>query len=117
MRWGRGKADTLTAVAQHLAGWPTAMAGTPARDGNSVAGNNDQTRNTMALLGADVAGSTITPMKDWGPARIPTTGEIMTGSFAQVDAGGQLDPDFSGWLKIGRQSCRARLWRVVWILG
>src|SRR3546814_4515737 len=74
------------------------MAGTPARDGNSVAGNNDQTRNTMALLGADVAGSTITPMKDWGPARITTTGEIMTGSFAQMDAGGQLDPDFSRWL-------------------
>jgi hypothetical protein len=23
MRWGRGKADTLTAVATHLAGWPT----------------------------------------------------------------------------------------------
>jgi hypothetical protein len=26
MRWGRGKADTLTAVAAHLAGWPTARA-------------------------------------------------------------------------------------------
>lgn len=98
MRWSRGKADTLTAVAQHLAGWPTAMAGTPAKDGNSVAGNNDQTRNTMALLGVDVAGSTITPIEDWGPARITTTGEIMTGSFAKMDAGGQLDPDFSRWL-------------------
>jgi hypothetical protein len=33
MRWGRGKADTLTAVATHLAGWPTpeASSGTGGR--------------------------------------------------------------------------------------
>ncbi len=81
-----------------MAGWPTAMAGTPRQNGNSVAGNNDQTRNTMALVGAEIAGATIKPLEDWGPARITIDGEIMTGSSAGMDRGGQLDPDHSRWL-------------------
>lgn len=98
MRWSRGVADTLTAQASHLAGWPTAMAGTPAKGGNSVAGNNDQTRNTMAMLGLEVAGATIVPIEEWGPARITTAGEILTGCSAGMEAGGQLDPEHSRWL-------------------
>ncbi len=31
-------------------GWPTPMAGTPARNGNNEAGNNDSSRKTVALL-------------------------------------------------------------------
>lgn len=34
-----------------LAGWPTAMAGTPAQNGNNAAGNTDSSRKTMALAG------------------------------------------------------------------
>lgn len=98
MRWSRGVADTLTAQAGQLAGWPTAMAGTPRQNGNSVAGNNDQTRNTMSLLGVEVAGATVTPIEEWGPARITTAGDILTGSFAGMEAGGQLDPEHSRWL-------------------
>lgn len=98
MRWSRGVADTLTAQASQLAGWPTAMAGTPRQNGNSVAGNNDQTRNTMSLVGLEVAGATIIPIEDWGPARLTTSGEILTGSFAEMEAGGQLDPEHSRWL-------------------
>lgn len=98
MRWSRGVADTLTAQASHLAGWPTAMAGTPRQNGNSVAGNNDQTRNTMALVGLEVAGATVTAIEAWGPARLTTTGEILIGSFAEMEAGGQLDPEHSRWL-------------------
>lgn len=98
MRWSRGKADTLTAQATHLAGWPTAMAGTPAQNGNSVAGNNDQTRNTMSLMGVEVAGATVKAIEDWGPARINTDGAILIGSFAGMEAGGQLDPEHSRWL-------------------
>lgn len=98
MRWSRGVADTLTAQAGHLAGWPTAMAGTPRQNGNSVAGNNDQTRNTMALLGLEVAGATIVPIEEWGPARITTAAEILTGCSAGMEAGGQLDPEHSRWL-------------------
>ena len=98
MRWSRGVADTLTAQASQLAGWPTAMAGTPRQNGNSVAGNNDQTRNTMALVGLEVAGATIVPIEEWGPARITTSGEILTGCSAGMEAGGQLDPEHSRWL-------------------
>lgn len=50
MRWSRGAAYTLTAVATHLTGWPTAMAGTPAQNGNNAAGNNDSSRKTVALI-------------------------------------------------------------------
>lgn len=81
-----------------LAGWPTAMAGTPRQNGHSYAGNNDQSRNTMALVGADVAGATITPLPDWGPARMTIDGEILTGCSAGMESGGLLDPEHSRWL-------------------
>lgn len=93
----RDRYDQLPRQAQ-LAGWPTAMAGTPRQNGNSVAGNNDQTRNTMALVGAEVAGATIKPLEHWGPARITIDGEIMTGCSAGMESGGQLDPEHSRWL-------------------
>lgn len=93
----RDRFDQLPRQAQ-LAGWPTAMAGTPRQNGNSVAGNNDQTRNTMALVGAEIAGATIKPLEDWGPARITIDGEIMIGCSAEMDRGGQLDPEHSRWL-------------------
>jgi hypothetical protein len=93
----RDRFDQLPRQAQ-LAGWPTAMAGTPRQNGNSVAGNNDQTRNTMALVGAEVAGATIKPLEEWGPARITIDGEIMTGCSAGMESGGQLDPEHSRWL-------------------
>lgn len=98
MRWGRGRADTLTAQATHLAGWPTAMAGTPPQKGNSGAGNNDSVRRTMAMAGMDVPGSGIEPMEGWGPARVTADGVILTGSFAAMESGGQLDPGHSRWL-------------------
>lgn len=81
-----------------LAGWPTAMAGTPRQNGHSYAGNNDQSRNTMALVGAEVAGATITPLADWGPARMTIDGEILTGCSAGMESGGQLSPAHSRWL-------------------
>lgn len=98
MRWSRGKADTLTAQAQHLAGWPTAMAGTAAKDGNSQSGNNDQSRNTMALLGVEIAGASVATDYQGEAARITVDGEILSGSSAGMDIGGQLNPNFSRWL-------------------
>jgi hypothetical protein len=46
MRHSRGVADTLTAA---VSIWPTPMAGTPAQNGNSAAGNSDFSRRAEML--------------------------------------------------------------------
>lgn len=47
-RSGNGFGHSMSEIAQ-MAPWPTPMAGTPARNGNSEAGNNDSSRRTVAL--------------------------------------------------------------------
>ena len=50
LKHGNGNGFGLTlGQASTLAGWPTPMAGTPAQNGNSAAGNNDSSRKTVAL--------------------------------------------------------------------
>lgn len=56
--------------------WPTPMAGTPAQNGNSEAGNNDSSRKTVSL--AD--------------------GTVLDGSSATTGKRGVLNPAFPCWL-------------------
>lgn len=56
--------------------WPTPMAGTPAQNGNSAAGNNDSSRITVALA----------------------HGTVLDGSSATTAKRGVLNPAFPCWL-------------------
>ncbi len=69
-----------------LAGWPTPMAGTPAQNGNNAAGNNDSSRKAVEVCKTDRR------------ARLTATGELLTGSAAGMESGGQLNPAHSRWL-------------------
>lgn len=94
---GRSRLDQLPRQT-NLAGWPTPMAGTPAQKGYNVAGNNDYSRKAAAMVGAPIKGHGLDLIENPQPARLTVSGEMLIGSFAGMDVGGQLRPAHSRWL-------------------
>lgn len=86
----RGK--PLSEMAFTLAGWPTPMAGTPAQNGNNMAGNSDFTRKTEAMCGRQIQGHGLhLPETPPYPVRLMASGERLTGSASGMASSGQLN--------------------------
>ena len=77
----RGK--PLSEQAFTLAGWPTTSCNND-RTGNPESGLMMQRQDDFAAI--------------CGPARLTATGELLTGSTAVMESGGQLNPELSRWL-------------------
>ena len=76
-------------TAATLAGWPTAIVN-DATGSTHCYSAGDKTKPVLKLPGAALLAV--------GPARLTASGELLTGSCAEMESGGQLNPAFSLWL-------------------
>jgi hypothetical protein len=70
----------------HFAGWPTPLAADSRGRAGAAAHKDSELPNAVCKVIHDQ------------PARLTATGEMLTGSTAAMESGGQLDPAHSRWL-------------------
>lgn len=91
IRNGKLSTDRLDVAAQ-LAGWPTPTTS------NDRSPCPQEAMRTYRDNGTKIQKRLQDVAALCGPARLTVSGEMLTGSLAGMESGGQLDPDHSRWL-------------------
>ena len=91
-RWLSGRTDPQREAIAQLAGWP------PPTTSNDRSPCPQEAMRTYRDNGTKIQKRLQNVAALCGPARLTASGEMLIGSTAGMDGGGQLDPDHSRWL-------------------